>query len=150
MWVAVGYFLWSRLCACGSALGLSGSGSCGSGLAGFGDIDHVRVMQPVAGPGRPYAPRGLEPTTDVVFVGTLFHRATNTAGKSGRITGSAWTRDLSKRQNPLMINLSLPSRPSHPGPQPGPPQTRSQPPPPQPPTQNTVNYSPHRAPSSTT
>jgi hypothetical protein len=45
-------------------------------------------MQPVAGPGRPYAPRGLEPTTDVVFVGTLFHRATNAAGKSGRITGS--------------------------------------------------------------
>jgi hypothetical protein len=89
MWVAVGYSLWSRLCACGSALGLSGSGSCGSGLAGSGDIDHVRVIQPVAGPVRPYAPRGLEPTTNVVFVGTLFRRATNAAGKSGRITGSS-------------------------------------------------------------
>jgi hypothetical protein len=42
----------------------------GPGLAGSGDIDHVRVIQPVAGPGRPYAPRGLEPTTNVVFVGT--------------------------------------------------------------------------------
>jgi hypothetical protein len=88
MLVAMGYSLWSRLCACGSALGLSGSGSCGSGLAGSGDIDHVRVIQPVAGPGRPYAPHGLEPTTDVVFVGTLFRRATNAAGKSGRITGA--------------------------------------------------------------
>jgi hypothetical protein len=65
-----GLSLWSQLCACGSALGLSGSGSCGSGLAGSGDMDHVRVIQPVAGPGRPYAPRGLEPTTDMVFVGT--------------------------------------------------------------------------------
>jgi hypothetical protein len=55
-----------------SALGLSGSGSCGSGLAGSGDIDHVRVIQPVAGPDRPYAPRGLEPTTDVVFCGNAF------------------------------------------------------------------------------
>jgi hypothetical protein len=67
-----GLSLWSRLCACGSALGLSGSGSCGSGLAGSGDIDHVRVIQAVVGPGRPYAPRRLEPTTDVVFVGTHF------------------------------------------------------------------------------
>jgi hypothetical protein len=90
MWVAVGYSLWSLLCACGSALGLSGSGSCGSGLAGSGDIDHVRVIQPVAGPGRPYAPRGLEPTTNVVFVGTFFRRATNAAGKSGLITGSSY------------------------------------------------------------
>ena len=40
----------SPLCACGSALGLSGSGQCGSGLAGSGDTDHVRVMQRVAGP----------------------------------------------------------------------------------------------------
>jgi hypothetical protein len=67
-----GLSLCSQLCACGSALGLSGSCSCGSGLAGSGDIDHVRVIQPVAGPGRLYAPRGPEPTTDVVFVGTHF------------------------------------------------------------------------------
>jgi hypothetical protein len=67
-----GLSLWSQLCACGSALGLSGSGSCGSGLAGSGDIDHVRVIQPVTGPGRPCTPRSLEPTTDLVFVGTHF------------------------------------------------------------------------------
>jgi hypothetical protein len=100
------FSLWSRLCACGSALGLSGSCSCGSGLTGSCDmdmcawysrwLDHVRVIQPVAGPGRPYATRGLEPTTSVFFVGThfpmwerIFHRATNAAGKTGRITGSS-------------------------------------------------------------
>ena len=46
-----------RLCARALALARSG-------LAGFGDFDHVRLIQPVAGPGRPYAPRRLELTTN--------------------------------------------------------------------------------------
>ena len=62
-----GLSLWSRLCACGSVLGLSGSGSCGFGLAGSGDFDHVRVMQPVAGSGLPYATRGLSDKGDLFW-----------------------------------------------------------------------------------
>jgi len=54
---------------------------------------------------------------------------------------------LSLFAEPFMILLSLPSRPSHPEPQPGLPQPRSQPPPPQPLTQNTLKYSLQRAPS---
>jgi hypothetical protein len=63
--------LWWRRCACASALGLSRSGSCASGLAGSGDIDHVRVIQPVAGPGSPMRPAVSNPRP-MVFVGTHF------------------------------------------------------------------------------